>query len=78
MADMPPEGRVTDKTPKEWFNEIFPLLSMVFLAKELVNLARKYNSDTLAVNLDSPEAMRSVTPDDCRGFFTGCGYTGTH
>ncbi len=24
------------------------------------------------------DAMRSVTPDDCRGFFTGCGYAGTH
>jgi len=24
------------------------------------------------------DAMRSVTPDDCRGFFAGCGYTGTH
>jgi transposase len=24
------------------------------------------------------DAMRSITPDDCRGFFTGCGYTGTH
>ena len=24
------------------------------------------------------DAMRSVTPDDCRGFFTGCGYNGTH
>jgi len=24
------------------------------------------------------DAMRSVTPDDCQGFFTGCGYAGTH
>lgn len=24
------------------------------------------------------DAMRSVTPDDCRGFFAGCGYDGTH
>lgn len=24
------------------------------------------------------DAMRSVTPDDCRGFFAGCGYIGTH
>jgi len=24
------------------------------------------------------DAMRSVTSEDCRGFFTGCGYTGTH
>ena len=24
------------------------------------------------------EAMRSITPDDCRGFFAGCGYDGTH
>jgi len=24
------------------------------------------------------DAMRSVTPDDCRGFFAGCGYAGTH
>lgn len=23
------------------------------------------------------QAMRSVTADDCRGFFAGCGYTGT-
>ncbi len=23
------------------------------------------------------DAMRSVTPDDCRGFFCGCGYIGT-
>ncbi|UCE62481.1 MAG: IS630 family transposase [Phycisphaerales bacterium] len=22
--------------------------------------------------------MRSVTPNDCKGFFAGCGYTGTH
>ena len=24
------------------------------------------------------DAMRLVTPDDCRGFFAGCEYTGTH
>ena len=24
------------------------------------------------------DAMHSVTPDDCRGFFAGCGYAGTH
>ena len=24
------------------------------------------------------DAMRSVTTDDCRGFFAGCGYDGTH
>ena len=23
-------------------------------------------------------AMHSATPDDCRGFFAGCGFTGTH
>ncbi len=24
------------------------------------------------------DATRSVTPDDCRGFFAGCGHPGTH
>jgi transposase len=36
--------------------------------------ARTHGQLVMAVG----DAMRSVTPDDCRGFFTGCGYTGTH
>lgn len=64
MTEKPPQGRITDKTPNECFNEIFPLLSMVLLAKELVNLARKYNMETLAVELDSEEAVRERSSQD--------------
>jgi len=36
--------------------------------------ARTHGQLVIAVG----DAMRAVTPDDCRGFFAGCGYTGTH
>ncbi len=60
----PAEGRITDKTPNEWFNEIFPLLSMVLIAKELVNLARKCNIEKQTTELDSPEARRRTIARD--------------
>ncbi len=36
--------------------------------------ARTHGQLVIAVG----DAMRLVTPDDCRGFFAGCGYAGTH
>ncbi len=36
--------------------------------------ARTHSQLVIAVG----DAMRAVTSDDCRGFFAGCGYTGTH
>ena len=36
--------------------------------------ARTHGQLVIAVG----DAMHSVTPDDCRGFFAGCGYAGTH
>ena len=36
--------------------------------------ARTHGQLVIAVG----DAMRSVTPADCRGFFAGCGYDGTH
>ena len=55
------------------FNPIEPMWSKVqqYLRSAA---ARTHGQLVLAVG----DAMRSVTPDDCRGFFTGCGYTGTH
>ena len=44
--ELPPQGRITDTTPDEWFADIMPFYSMVLLAQEL--LARIYRQHILA------------------------------
>ena len=53
-----------------------PIESMWSKVKQYLRgaAARTHRQRVTAVG----DAMRSVTPDDCHGFFAGCGYAGTH
>jgi transposase len=55
------------------FNPIEPMWSKV--KQHLRSAAARTHGHLVSAVGD---AMRSVTPDDCHGFFAGCGYAGTH
>lgn len=43
--NVPRPGRITSTTPNEFFNELFPLLAMTLLARELCHVLRRYHGD---------------------------------
>ena len=46
MAELPPQGRLTGKTPDEWLDEYMPLLCMLLLGSELVEVVRRRKSES--------------------------------